>query len=144
VSGIYPLHIAAAYSTVDVVKLLLKAYQGPLYEITRYDGNVLHLALQDPRQDRAAVRTNVQYFCDNYPDLLQMTNEKPDFLATTNETGLNPLSLLMILKGVQLGVVSNFNAVKILREANKSIERGKCQSINYKHRLPLYVINVNA
>jgi hypothetical protein len=75
--GQLPIHIAAEFSTVDVLQLLLEKCPELLLEVTEYDDeNLLHMALNDANEDRGPVNAKVQLLCDKCPGLLYMENDQ--------------------------------------------------------------------
>jgi hypothetical protein len=87
--GNLPVHLAAKWSSLDVIQFLLAAWPESLSELTREDENLLHMALSDNNDDRETVNAKVQYLCERYPKLIQMTNSSNmtpfiDFLCNSD------------------------------------------------------------
>jgi hypothetical protein len=111
-----PIYVAARYSNLNVVELLIELYPESVSE-TEGNGNgmnLLHAALDDDdvRKDEVPFNVRVQYICDHHPNLLQ----------TSSEAGLTPLHFY-VLHEEQL----DFQPIFIMCEADKTIVRQICQ-----------------
>jgi ankyrin repeat protein len=108
-----PIHVAAQNSTLDVIKLLLKAYPESRYKTNSHGSNLLHHVSQDPRKDRALVNSKVQYLCDHYPDLLRKSSNR----------GLNPLMYYAGARDFEF----DLKTIVIMCEVDSTIIAEKCQ-----------------
>jgi hypothetical protein len=71
--GKLSVHLAAEYSSLDVVQFLLVAWSESLLEgVTGGADNLLHMALSDKNKNRKSVYAKVQYLCGRCPNLLCM------------------------------------------------------------------------
>jgi hypothetical protein len=120
-SGHLPIHLAAEYSTLNVVELLLELNPELFYEKTRDGLNLLHMVLNDDRLEKAPANAKVQYLCDHHPDLLQMVDNR----------GRIPISLLSHC---------DLKSIKIMCEKDNTIVKHVChsQDIDLDRKLPLH------
>jgi ankyrin repeat protein len=129
--GYLPIHVAAEYSCVDVVKFLHKAWPESISMLAGNDNSLLHLAVMNDTSDIADVIAKVRYICDQCPALLHLKNSD----------GNTPL--FYILKNVGR---FNFECVKILCRVDPTVARDRCTpptTLNwYGHsgRLPLHIL----
>jgi ankyrin repeat protein len=70
--GNLPIHCAACYSCLDLVKFLLKAYPESISMLGMEVRSLLHLAVSDEISDIAEVKAKVQYLCDQCPALIHL------------------------------------------------------------------------
>ena len=86
-SGELPVHIAAEYSSLDVLKFLLGLYPESATIVTAQKSeNLLHLAVSYS-SDKTAKEVTIRYLCSRYPEFIRQRNndgETPFLLAMRN------------------------------------------------------------
>jgi hypothetical protein len=87
--GKLPVHLAAEWSSLDVIQLFLAAWPESLFELTKENENLLHMALSDNNDNRGTVNAKVQYLCEKFPESIHMTNSSSrnpfiDFLCNSD------------------------------------------------------------
>lgn len=112
--GKLPIHLAAEWSTPDVLKFLLEAYPESLPEVTGDDENLLHLALSNIKEDKVRANAKVRYLCERCPVLLHMRNSK----------NLTPIEYVVCYGPLDL------DCIKIMCEADETIVSERCKSDN--------------
>jgi hypothetical protein len=108
--GNLPIHLAARYSCLDVVKFLLKAYPESISMLGMGAKSLLHLAVSDDINDIAEVKAKVQYLCDQCPALIHLKDIDGD------------TALHAMLKNVER---FNLGCVKILCIVDATVVRYK-------------------
>eukprot|EP00596_Hydrurales_sp_CCMP1899_P002044 CAMPEP_0119048860 /NCGR_PEP_ID=MMETSP1177-20130426/61454_1 /TAXON_ID=2985 /ORGANISM="Ochromonas sp, Strain CCMP1899" /LENGTH=484 /DNA_ID=CAMNT_0007025323 /DNA_START=386 /DNA_END=1840 /DNA_ORIENTATION=- len=128
-NGHLPIHFAARYSTVNMLKFLYEAYPESLFtlEIVN-ESNLLHLALTDTGNRSDVVADKVKYLCEQRPQLIHMENNE----------GSTPLLNALYLDH------NDLDAVKILCDIDETALRDKCTPSNTDDedfgRLPLHLL----
>jgi hypothetical protein len=131
-----PIHFAANNSSLNVVKLLLELCLGSMYLTNGWDGNILHEVLYENRQDRAPVNAKVQFLCDHCPDLLHMSNNSDH----------SPLNMILSVDFHHIAARNSFfkfrkldfESIKIMCKADKTIVTKQCLTGRYKGWLPIH------
>jgi ankyrin repeat protein len=108
--GCLPIHHAAAYSSLDVIKFLLKVHPESLTIVTSDQDNLLHLACGND-SNIADTKAIVEYLCKLCPALIHMKSV----------SGLTPLHLALGMQGKL-----KTEAVKVLCNTDESVLRDKC------------------
>jgi hypothetical protein len=128
-SGCLPIHYAAMYSSLDVMKLLQRAYPESLSMLVDNGDTLLHRVFYGYTKDITNMRDKVQYLCD----------QCPAFIHQKNDNGYTPLHLAFAYSQ-KLDV----NSVICLCVADETVLRDKCtpSDINYLRfqQLPLHLL----
>jgi hypothetical protein len=130
-----PIHYAANNSSLNVLKLLLELCPESIYQTDPCGGgNLLHDVVCENRQDRAPVNAKVQYLCDHYPNLLNMSDKNDH----------NPLNRILSfnfhhIAARKLGIQLDLQTIKIMCETDKTIVTKQCLTGSYnKGWLPIH------
>jgi hypothetical protein len=133
-NGYLPIHTAAIYSSLDVLKLLQKAYPESLSMLTNDGNNFLDLAFSTYLSGCTYfsgikdMRDKVQYLCD----------QCPVFIHQKNNNGLTPLHSYLLKARFDV------NSVIHLCAADETVVRDKCtfSNIDNEHfeQLPLHFL----
>ena len=107
-SGELPVHIAAEYSSLDVLKFLLGLYPESATIVTAQKSeNLLHLAVSYS-SDKTAKEVTIRYLCSRYPEFIHQRNndgETPFLRAIHNRyitsRGMLALKILCEIDGGQ-------------------------------------------
>jgi hypothetical protein len=123
-----PIHNAAIFSCLDVVKFLLEAYPESISMLGYKARSLLHLAATDQTNDIAVMKAKVQYLCDQCPALIHLNDIDGDTVLHT------------ILKTSDR---FNFECVKILCNVDATVVRDKhtpfwIPTIKSSGQLPLH------
>jgi hypothetical protein len=103
-----------------------RKYPETFLERNKFGSTVLHRAVDDSRQDRAAANAKVNYFCDRYSE----------FLLMINSTGCNPLSSYLCNCGKL-----DLETISIMVKTEKTIVTEICRDpVHNKKRLPLHML----
>jgi hypothetical protein len=111
--GLLPIHWAACYSCLNVMKFLHKAYPESIALLGSNARSLLHMAAFDENSDVADVK--VQYLCDQCPALIHLKDGEGD-------TALH--DLLIYDDGF------NSDCVKTLCNADPSVVKDKCTPLD--------------
>jgi hypothetical protein len=133
-NGFLPVHYAAVYSSLDVLKFLIKAYPESLSMVIVGEGfkeagyNLLHLA-QISVPYAADVKAIMEYLCNLCPALIHMKCNQ----------GLTPLH-----QALTFGTDLNMEAIKVLCDIDESVVRDTCTPIDITSanslQLPLHLL----
>jgi hypothetical protein len=128
-----PVHFAALYSSLDVIKFLLNAYPESLTMVLG-QGNaaagftLLHSAMQN-KSDVTDVKAMVEYLCNLCPALIHMKNSE----------GYTPLHDTLRLKGK-----FDIEAVRLLCNTDATVVKDKCTptdiTLLHSLQLPLHLL----
>jgi hypothetical protein len=126
-NGLLPIHFAALYSTVNMLKFLCEAYPESLFTLVLvYERNLLHMALYDTENHSDVVVKKVKYLCEQCPQLIHMKDIDGD----------TPLHGALCS--------DQSEAVRILLDIDESVVRDKCTPSNTDDedfdRLPLHLL----
>jgi ankyrin repeat protein len=124
-----PIHYAAEHSTANIVELLLELYRESRSATNSWGDNLLHLAQNDPRQERAPVNAKVQYLCDHCPDLLQLRADN----------GHTPLDCYLATSDL-----FDLETITIMCQADKTLVTQIGQHIKHNGYLPLHFLLGNS
>jgi hypothetical protein len=130
--GGLPIHWAANYSCLGVVKFLHKAWPESISMLYSNDRSLLHGAVNDSTSDIADVIAKVQYICDQCPALLHQKHFR----------GNIPLHAILANQRF-----FNFESVKILCDVDATVVRDRCTppgiTDGYSGQLPLHILIVH-
>jgi hypothetical protein len=133
-NGCLPIHHAAVYSSLDVLKFLVKAYPESLSMVIEHENeaeegrNLLHLA-QISLPHVADSKTIVEYLCNLCPALIHMKCAQ----------GLTPLHhALMLSKKLRM------ESIEVLCNTDESVVRDRCNPSDimslHSLQLPLHLL----
>jgi ankyrin repeat protein len=126
--GWLPIHDAAANSSLDMIKFLLRVYPESLTTVMTNESTVLHMALRNKSNvtDRNAI---VEYLCNLCPALIHMKTSQ----------GHTPLHRALLLQGEL-----NIEAVRVLCNTDALVVRDKCTpadtTSSLSLQLPLHLL----
>jgi ankyrin repeat protein len=109
--GHLPIHYAATYSSLDVMKLIQKSYPESLSMLGDHGNTLLHRVFYGMSKDITNMRDKVQYLCD----------QCPAFIHQKNDNGHTPLHFFLA-SGDKLDV----NFMICLCKADETVLRDKC------------------
>jgi ankyrin repeat protein len=90
--GCLPIHSAARFSCLDVLKFLHKVYPESMSILDGDERSILHLAFTDINSDDAFNYAKVQYICDQCPALIHLKDKDGETAlhsAIINDTGFD-------------------------------------------------------
>jgi hypothetical protein len=119
-NGSLPIHVAADYSCLDVLKFLHKVWPESILRLDDEGSNLLHLAVMDDASDIADVTAKVQYIYDQCPALIHLRNirgKTPLYSILTNDDRFN------------------LECVKILCNLDATVAKDRCST-----QLPLHIL----
>jgi hypothetical protein len=129
--GDLPIHSAAHYSCLEVVKFLHKAYPESISMLDAgdYERSLLYLAVCNNTNDIADMIGKVQYLCDHCPALIHLKDND-------GETALHDL--------LNSRARSKFECVRILCDMDSTVVRDKCTPSDITRsrsgQLPLHLL----
>jgi ankyrin repeat protein len=112
-SGYLPIHYAAMYSSLDVMKLLQKAYPESLSMLGNDGNTLLHTVFYGMSKDITNVRDKVQYLCDQCPAFIHQKNNNGDTPLHSTLANVNILDI---------------DSMICLCKADGTVVRDKCTS----------------